>query len=877
MSSEDPQNGPDTDEGPGEGRGLDQIRETPAWERAQGIPIERRRDLHDYPNVNGTGLGPREVGGGKVAEAALIVTVEQKVPEEELNSDEIIPEEFEGVQTDVRQIGTLEPQANGPMRQEINRPVAGGVSVGHLDVTAGTASPVMEDSGGNSVILTNRHIVSDSGERDTTGEDFLQPGPSDSDSNNPIGTVKELGTWDTSSSGTNTTDSGVVTVTDARSNGDMSSRFIGAGHLAAWETYNLSDRYVQFGHTTGITSSQISADNYETSIDYGWAVIDYVDQLLFDTVDSDGGDSGSLYGRVDPDTGDVNGIALHFAGASDGTTGVGNKYSNVEAEHGTLTPVSEPGIDTSPIAYAAHFECTIIVSETTADGLAALVCNAGGEWGEKTVTLTSGGSFVDDATVDLEYGDFAVIHFDVTDIATSEGDQEHGFTVETEDDAEAADVYVHSEATYALDVSAADKNDDPIGSATVSVEDTNGTIVEEGTTDSAGNVTIQLPDGDYTVTTNASGYNPYSKDVTINGAAESLSFLLYSDSQPIYVKDSDVNGEGTFDLREGEFTADVLHADYQDAGVNFDVTDTSVTTGVSVTLEEADTGGTDDFQRLSWSRQSGWLGSDESALRGLIARDDPGHRATRHTLRLGHDPDGLHVIHWPLTETGVGTPREEITISDTVNDYNEGYLEGDEEAVALGCESAYAGTTVRFGGEANPGAIVIPSFSGLSWSGAFTIIALVKKRSTQSNQTILRNGFSESGIIFLELRDNARISFGFYDDGGTARFSDTFHEGDAVPGEWLHIVASFQPGSSQLNVWLNGVRETVSIGASRPAPPTGSGNEYSIGQRYSNSDRPFHGWISNVALTSHGAGSADADRYYSVLDGARIDLPSRTT
>ena len=59
------------------------------------------------PNVVGFGVGPKMVGGKPTDVMALKVYVSRKMPREELKADECVPEEIEGVPTDVEEQAPL--------------------------------------------------------------------------------------------------------------------------------------------------------------------------------------------------------------------------------------------------------------------------------------------------------------------------------------------------------------------------------------------------------------------------------------------------------------------------------------------------------------------------------------------------------------------------------------------------------------------------------------------------------------------------------------------------------------------------------------------------------------------------------------------------
>jgi len=65
-------------------------------------------DLMEKAHVVGVGVGMAKVSGEYTQEMALIVMVEQKIPEAELDPQDQIPHTIEGVRVDVQEVGTIQ-------------------------------------------------------------------------------------------------------------------------------------------------------------------------------------------------------------------------------------------------------------------------------------------------------------------------------------------------------------------------------------------------------------------------------------------------------------------------------------------------------------------------------------------------------------------------------------------------------------------------------------------------------------------------------------------------------------------------------------------------------------------------------------------------
>lgn len=71
--------------------------------------IEKREtEIYKYPNVVGLGASYRMKAGKPTDELCLVVYVEKKVPAAQLSKRDIIPEEIDGVKTDVVETGRIE-------------------------------------------------------------------------------------------------------------------------------------------------------------------------------------------------------------------------------------------------------------------------------------------------------------------------------------------------------------------------------------------------------------------------------------------------------------------------------------------------------------------------------------------------------------------------------------------------------------------------------------------------------------------------------------------------------------------------------------------------------------------------------------------------
>ena len=87
-------------------------------------------------HVVGVGYGKKIKDNDMTDEECIIVMVDQKLPEAELEKEDIIPQQLDGMKTDVQEVGEI--RLLQIPRDKKFRPAPGGVSIGHYSITAGT-------------------------------------------------------------------------------------------------------------------------------------------------------------------------------------------------------------------------------------------------------------------------------------------------------------------------------------------------------------------------------------------------------------------------------------------------------------------------------------------------------------------------------------------------------------------------------------------------------------------------------------------------------------------------------------------------------------------------------------------------------------------
>ncbi len=78
-----------------------------AYERVAIVKEAFTEDLLAKPNVIGVGVGLREREGELTDEIVIVVLVTKKLPRTEIEPDDLIPTDIQGVPIDVQEVGEI--------------------------------------------------------------------------------------------------------------------------------------------------------------------------------------------------------------------------------------------------------------------------------------------------------------------------------------------------------------------------------------------------------------------------------------------------------------------------------------------------------------------------------------------------------------------------------------------------------------------------------------------------------------------------------------------------------------------------------------------------------------------------------------------------
>jgi len=292
-------------------------------EEARAAKAANEAAIFARANVVGVGIGNKMIRGRETDEPCIVVFVEAKRPEAQLRHRDVVPKAFGAIRTDVVETGRFHArrseQAMDLERTKRIRPAPGGVSIGHVQITAGTLG-LLARRHGRPVILSNNHVLANQN-AGHVGDSILQPGPADGGrlqdtiarlvdfvpiqfkepQPGPIarflgrlfGPLLRAAGW-----GLKRLPSGRSNLVDAAVAEPIESRLVapeilGIGRVRGTKEPDIGLRVRKSGRTTGVTAGRITAIDAVVEVDYDGPTAIFREQIVSDLL-SKGGDSGSL-------------------------------------------------------------------------------------------------------------------------------------------------------------------------------------------------------------------------------------------------------------------------------------------------------------------------------------------------------------------------------------------------------------------------------------------------------------------------------------------------------------------------------------------------------------------------------------------------------
>ncbi len=275
-----------------------------------------------HPNVVGVGLGRKKVRGVATQDVAVKFYVKEKLHPLLVKDGEVIPDEIEGVPTDIEQSGEFSIwRPIPPIYHRKVRPALGGLSIGHYAITAGTLGCLVK-RGTDTLILSNNHVLANEN-RGVRGDPILQPGKFDGGKEDKD-VIAQLDSFvKVEADETNTVDVALALPYDAR---DVTPEILNIGRLRGTRAADLEEKVMKSGRTTRVTNGVVQDVSATLRVGYATGSFLFTDQMIIQGdkgAFSEGGDSGALI--VDYQG---NAVGLLFAGSPFFT--VANKIENVQ-------------------------------------------------------------------------------------------------------------------------------------------------------------------------------------------------------------------------------------------------------------------------------------------------------------------------------------------------------------------------------------------------------------------------------------------------------------------------------------------------------------------------------------------------------------------
>ena len=287
--------------------------------------LVEKHGVMKLPNVIGYSNALQwKIKAGRVLPIKSIrIYVTRKLPREKLRKDELIPEEIEGIPTDVVEIGRLRALAVYAQRY---RPAPCGVSTSRLDESAaGTMGWWLVDEDGQLYLMSNNHVWAkeNQGQR---GDPIVQPGVLDGGTEDDV--VAELFDFvplDFTGTGVNYVDVAIATPLDMAK---LYTSIMELGGVTGKRDPEQGEQVCKVGRTTGKTCGEVTDASATVQVGYGSGTATFEDVVLVEGTDIvNGGDSGSPVLSSDGRF-----LGLLFAGNDENTLFVVCKQSRIESE-----------------------------------------------------------------------------------------------------------------------------------------------------------------------------------------------------------------------------------------------------------------------------------------------------------------------------------------------------------------------------------------------------------------------------------------------------------------------------------------------------------------------------------------------------------------
>jgi len=284
-------------------------------------------DLLSRENVVGVAVGNKITNGVDTKKPCLTVYVENKLGSAFMSVEDLIPSKLGSTDTDVVEThaimagdqdvttvdNTIARGVDANTLRTRQRPVEGGYSISHPEVTAGTYATAVVDA--NAIpgippryyLLSNNHVIANSNDA-SVGDPIIQPGTADGGST-AGDVVARLSRFVPIKF-----DGSCNFVDAAIAEGefhDLDREVYWIGYPGGVAGVEVGDEVRKTGRTTNYTSGRVIGVNATMNVNYGGGRVGMMCRQIVTTNMSAGGDSGSLLVDANNDA-----VGLLFAGSS---------------------------------------------------------------------------------------------------------------------------------------------------------------------------------------------------------------------------------------------------------------------------------------------------------------------------------------------------------------------------------------------------------------------------------------------------------------------------------------------------------------------------------------------------------------------------------
>jgi hypothetical protein len=290
----------------------------------------QKHNLFKYPNVIGysNALKPKIRANKLIPEKQCIrIYVVKKVPKDQLKPDEVIPEEIDGICTDVVEVGRIRAHQQTYDPRNKFRPSPAGVSTSRIDeVAAGTVGWYFIAEDGMLLVASNNHVWAKENQG-KQGDPLTQPGTYDggNPSTDVLYTLYDFVPIDFSSNAQNIVD---VAVAEPVDYSQIYLSILNVGGIKGKRIPNEGEVVKKFGRTTMLTEGTVIDTSATLQVQYDTGTATFTDIIIIQgNLTSQPGDSGSPVFTAQQEF-----VGLLFAGSDDGKTSVICKYTNIEQQ-----------------------------------------------------------------------------------------------------------------------------------------------------------------------------------------------------------------------------------------------------------------------------------------------------------------------------------------------------------------------------------------------------------------------------------------------------------------------------------------------------------------------------------------------------------------